>query len=169
MAFSMQILKSSFSVGVDKFKNDMGSRNYGIYGKWIGILTFFLCLALGVANIFHFSLVIIFSILAIVQGFLILFIELPFLLKICPFTDKFVNIMKKFNENWPRAGFYLLMAVVQFLSLIVQTTSLLALAILMLISSICYAFSAFSHQEFHNGQDDSATNLPNEAVLRQVL
>ena len=87
MAFSMQILKSSFGVGVDKFKNDMGSRNYGIYGKWIGILTSFLCLALGIANIFHFSLVIIFSIIAIVQGFLILFVELPFLLKICPFNQ----------------------------------------------------------------------------------
>ena len=72
----------------------------------IGLLCVILCLALGIANIFHANLVIIFSIICIVQGLIILLVEVPFLLKICPLTETFTDFIRKFNKNWPRAGFY---------------------------------------------------------------
>jgi len=37
----------------------------GIYGQWIGIICMILCFALGIANIFHFGLVVIFSIICL--------------------------------------------------------------------------------------------------------
>jgi hypothetical protein len=74
----------------------------------IGLLCVILCLALGIANIFHANLVIIFSIICIVQGLVIILVEVPFLLKICPLTETFTDFIRKFNKNWPRAGFYAL-------------------------------------------------------------
>jgi hypothetical protein len=42
---------------------ELKTRNFSIYGQWIGVLCIILCIALGIANIFHASLVIIFSII----------------------------------------------------------------------------------------------------------
>jgi hypothetical protein len=41
------------------------------------------------------------------QGLVIVFVEIPFLLRICPVTDRFTSFVRVFNQNLPRAGFYL--------------------------------------------------------------
>ncbi|EGV62255.1 Golgi apparatus membrane protein tvp18 [Yamadazyma tenuis] len=156
------------------FSKDFKKKNFSLYGQWIGLLTMLLCLALGVANIFHASLVIIFSIICIVQGLVVLFVEVPFLLKICPLTDTFTNFIKNFDENWPRCGFYLLMSVIQWLSLLVQATSLLVIAILFAISSACYALAAIKHQEYLKTAvsftgNDSLDGQVNDHIVRNVL
>ncbi|KAK6200313.1 uncharacterized protein RJT21DRAFT_121208 [Scheffersomyces amazonensis] len=155
---------------------DFRKKNFSLYGQWIGILTIFLCLALGIANIFHASLVIIFSIICIVQGLVVTFVEIPFLLRICPLTDTFVNFVKNFDENLPRCGFYLLNAVIQWVSLTVQATSLLVVAILFTISSACYALAYFKKQEFlktslqvNDPNDDSLQGQVNAHIVRNVL
>ena len=38
------------------------SRNFSIYGQWIGVLCIILGFALGIANLFHLSALIAFSI-----------------------------------------------------------------------------------------------------------
>ncbi|KAK6459896.1 hypothetical protein DFJ63DRAFT_254726 [Scheffersomyces coipomensis] len=156
--------------------SDFKKKNFSLYGQWIGILTIFLCLALGVANIFHASLVIIFSIICIVQGLVVTFVEIPFLLKICPLTDTFTNFIKNFDENLPRCGFYLLMAVIQWLSLTIQATSLIVVAVLFTISSSCYALAYFTKQEFlktslqvNDPNDDSLQGQVNAHIVRNVL
>lgn len=168
MALNTELLKKL--VNVDGIKSDLKSQNFGIYGKWIGILSVILALALGISNIFRFDLIIIFSIIAIVFGILVLLVEVPFLLKICPFNAEFSTLMKRFNANWPRVGFYAILAIVQWLSLIVKATSLLVLAILWTICAVLYALSAFAHQEFHNGgsSDIGGGEIPASAI-RQIL
>lgn len=128
--------------------SDFRSKNFSLYGQWISILTVFLCLALGIANLFHTSLVFIFSIICIVQGLVVLFVEIPFFLKICPLSENFIGFVKKFDGNLPHCGFYLLNAVIQYLSTVVQATSLLVVAIFFTFSSICYALAEFKHQDY---------------------
>ncbi|AOA61887.1 Late Golgi vesicles protein [Komagataella phaffii CBS 7435] len=151
---------------------DFKSRNFSIYGQWIAIINIFFCLALGIANIFHFSLVILFSIISIVQGLVVVFVEVPFLLKICPMSANFIEFINRFKQNWPRAGFYAGMALVQWLSIIVQATSLIVVASLFTLSAACYGYAALAHQEFRNSNvvgDFDVEALPAEAVVRNIL
>lgn len=80
------------------------------------------CIALGIANVFHLSLLIIFSIICLflphctleeslvnqtrVTGIVLIFVEIPLLTRICPTSEKFDTFVRRFNENWPRAGMY---------------------------------------------------------------
>jgi Uncharacterized conserved protein CG6151-P. len=152
---------------------DFKKKNFSLYGQWIGLFTIILCIALGIANIFHASLVIIFSIICIVQGLVVLFVEVPFLLKICPLTDTFTNFIRHFDDNLPRCGFYLLMSVVQWLSLTLMATSLIVVAVFFLLASSCYALAAVKNQEYLKSSiqvgDDSVQGQVAEHVVRGVL
>ena len=112
----------------------------------MGILAMFLCIALGIANIF--SRALIFSIICLVSGVLLIFVEIPLLLRICPTSKGFDTFVKKFHHNWGRAGLYIIMAVVQWLSIIVEATSLIAAAIILTFAGLCYTAAAIKGQDF---------------------
>ncbi|OJJ00425.1 hypothetical protein ASPVEDRAFT_39888 [Aspergillus versicolor CBS 583.65] len=128
---------------------ELRSRNFSIYGQWTGVLCIILCLAVGIANIFSFNAVlIVFSILCIVSGCILIFTEVPFLLRICPTSEKFDTFIRRFTTNWMRAGMYTVMSVVQWLSLIERGSSLIAAAVLLLIAGIFYALAGLKSQDF---------------------
>lgn len=56
--------------------------------------------------------------------------------------------MRRFTTNYMRAGIYLAMALVQWLSLIKDVTSLLAAAILLTIAASFYALAGIKGQGF---------------------
>ncbi|RPA85282.1 hypothetical protein BJ508DRAFT_6353 [Ascobolus immersus RN42] len=126
------------------------SRNFSIYGQWAGILAMIVCLATGISGLFNIfkPLTIIFAILAIVSGALIIFIEIPLLLKICPTSPKFDEFIKKFHSNYGRALIYFCMSIAQWLSLIVHGTALIAAAIFLLFPAIFYGLAGLKKQEF---------------------
>lgn len=107
-------------------------------------------LAVGIANLFHVfrPLIIIFAIICIVSGALIIFIEIPLLLRICPTSEKFDVFMRRFTTNYLRAGFYLVLSIVQWLSLIVEASSLIAAAVFMLIAAVFYALAGLKGHDF---------------------
>lgn len=154
---------------------DFKKKNFSLYGQWIAILTMILCFALGFANIFHLSFLVAFGIVCVVQGFVVLFLEMPFLLKICPLSGPFINFINKFDENLPRCGFYLLMGVIQWLSLLNGASSLLVVAILFTISSGCYGLAVLKHQEFEKstiqiaGAPDTVQGQVGAQIARNVL
>ncbi|KAH8808452.1 golgi apparatus membrane protein-like protein tvp18 [Xylogone sp. PMI_703] len=127
---------------------EFATRNFSIYGQWTGVICIFLCFALGIANCFHISLVILFSIICLVSSFLIVFIEIPLLLRICPTSATFDTFMRRFTTNYMRAAFYGVMALVQWLSIIVATTSLIAAAVLLTIAAAFYALAGIKGQGF---------------------
>ncbi|KAH3683163.1 hypothetical protein WICPIJ_005860 [Wickerhamomyces pijperi] len=158
-------------INKEGLKEDLYSRNWSVYGQWLGIFSILLSLIFGIANIFHFSTVIVFSILAIVQGLVILFVEVPFLLKICPMSENFTTFIQKFNNNWPRVAFYAIMAVIQWLSLLTMATSLLVLAVVFTLCAIFYAIAALKHQKFQNASNvvnTDVTTYPAE-TFREIL
>ncbi|KAA8646176.1 hypothetical protein EYZ11_004781 [Aspergillus tanneri] len=125
------------------------SRNFSIYGQWTGVICIVLCFALGIANIFTFHpVLIIFSIICLVSSFLLIFVEVPFLLRICPTSEKFDNFVRRFTTNWMRAAMYTILSVVQWLSLLVRATSLIAAAVFLIIAAIFYALAGLKSQDF---------------------
>ncbi|KAK0617100.1 clathrin-coated vesicle protein [Immersiella caudata] len=130
-------------------KEEFATRNFSIYGQWLGILGMILCFALGIANIFTFYIfIIIFAILALVSAFVILFIEVPLLLRICPTSSGFDAAIRRVSTNYMRAGAYGVMAIVQWLSIIPRATSLIAAAVILTITSICYLLAGIKGQAF---------------------
>ncbi|KAK9600815.1 Golgi apparatus membrane protein tvp18 [Aspergillus fumigatus] len=116
-----------------------------------GVLCIILCIALGIANIFSFAVLrIIFSVLCLISGLILIFIEVPFLLRICPTSSKFDAFIRRFTTNWMRAAMYGVMSVVQWLSLLPGSgaSSLIVAAVFLLIASIFYALAGLKSQEF---------------------
>ncbi|KAJ5918502.1 hypothetical protein N7454_000134 [Penicillium verhagenii] len=125
------------------------SRNFSIYGQWTGVLGMILCLALGIANIFTVHVVrIIFSVLALASTFVILFIEVPWLLRICPTSSTFDAFIRRFTTNWMRAAMYLVLSGIQWASLCTGASSLIAVAVVLIIAALFYAFAGLRNQEF---------------------
>lgn len=130
-------------------KEEFQTRNFSIYGQWLGILSMIICLATGIATIFSFAvLLIIFCALAIASAFVILFIEVPLLLRICPTSEKFDTFVRKISTNWLRAAAYGVMSVIQFLSILGGRSSLIAAAVFLLLTAICYTLAAVKGQDF---------------------
>ncbi|PSR97402.1 hypothetical protein BD289DRAFT_100752 [Coniella lustricola] len=130
-------------------KEEFATRNFSIYGQWLGVLSMILGFALGIANIFTFNvLIIIFCALLLASTLIILFIEVPFLLRICPTSSTFDGYVRMISTNYMRAAAYGVMALIQWLSIIPKATSLIAEAIVMTLTALCYLLAAVKHQEF---------------------
>ncbi|KAJ4398451.1 Golgi apparatus membrane protein tvp18 [Neurospora sp. IMI 360204] len=130
-------------------KDEFATRNFSIYGQWLGILSMILCFALGIANIFTFRVIIIvFSVITLCFSFVILFVEVPLLLRICPTSSGFDNAIRKVSTNYMRAAAYGIMAAVVFLSNIDRATSLIVPGIFLSLTGLCYALAALKGQAF---------------------
>ena len=82
------------------------------------------------------------------SSFVILFVEVPLLLRICPTSAKFDELIRKITTNYMRAATYGVMSLIQWLSLIRSATSLLAAAVFLLLTAICYALAGIKGQAF---------------------
>ncbi|KAJ5135147.1 uncharacterized protein N7515_004425 [Penicillium bovifimosum] len=125
------------------------SRNFSIYGQWTGVLCIILCLALGIAAIFSFNVVlIIIGCFSIASAFVILFVEVPFLLRICPTSPKFDAFIRRFTTNWMRAAMYTVLSAIQWVSLAERASSLIAGAVFLIITAVFYALAGLKKQDF---------------------
>ncbi|KAJ5293957.1 hypothetical protein N7499_009787 [Penicillium canescens] len=124
------------------------SRNFSIYGQWTGVVCIVLCFALGLANCFHLGLRLIFSIICLASSFVLVFVEVPFLLRICPTSSKFDAFVRRFTTNWMRATMYGILSAIQFASISVGASSLIAAAVVLLIAALFYGLAGLKSQEF---------------------
>lgn len=83
-----------------------------------------------------------------VSGLILIFIEVPLLLRICPTSEKFDVFIRRFTTNYMRAGMYGVMSLIQWLSLTRETTSLVAAAVLLLAAAVSYLIAAVRGQGF---------------------
>jgi Uncharacterized conserved protein CG6151-P len=82
------------------------------------------------------------------SAFVILFIEVPFLLRICPTSPKFDGFIRRFTTNWMRAAMYTILSGIQWASLCDGASSLIAAAVVLLIAALFYALAGLKSQEF---------------------
>lgn len=80
--------------------------------------------------------------------FIIVFIEIPLLLRICPTSSAFDGYVRMISTNYMRAAAYGIMALVQWLSIIPRATSLIAEAIVLSATALCYLLAAVKNQQF---------------------
>ncbi|KAL8756305.1 MAG: hypothetical protein Q9184_004542 [Pyrenodesmia sp. 2 TL-2023] len=83
-----------------------------------------------------------------ISGLILIFVEVPLLLRICPTSERFDVFIRRFTTNYMRAAMYTIMSVIQWLSLIRKTTSLVASAVLLLAAAICYLIAGLKGQGF---------------------
>lgn len=83
-----------------------------------------------------------------VWGAILIFVEVPFLLRICPTSAKFDTFIRRFTTNWMRAAMYGVMSAVQWVSLVTGASSLIAAAVVLLIAGLFYSLAALKSQEF---------------------
>ena len=95
---------------------------------------------------------------------MILFIEIPFLLRICPTSSKFDDFIRKFSTNYMRAAVYGVMSLVQWLSLIIGASSLIAAAVFLLITGAFYGIAAARKDEFM-----SSKTLGGQGVAQMIV
>ncbi|KAK3059776.1 Golgi apparatus membrane protein tvp18 [Coniosporium uncinatum] len=147
--------------------DEFRTRNFSIYGQWTGVLCMILCFALGIANLFPIGrpiLLIIFAIIALISSFIILFIEVPLLLRICPTSPGFDGFIRRFTTNYMRAGIYFIMSLAQWLSLLVDASGLIAVAVFLLLAAAFYALAGLKHQEFM-----SSKTLGGQGVAQMIV
>lgn len=82
------------------------------------------------------------------SGLILIFVEIPLLLRICPTSSTFDNFIRRFTTNYMRAAIYGTMSLVQWLSLIKDATSLIAAAVMLLLAAICYLIAGLKGQGF---------------------
>lgn len=82
------------------------------------------------------------------SGLILIFVEIPLLLRICPTSPTFDNFIRRFTTNYMRAAIYGTMSLIQWLSIIVDPTSLIAAAIVLLLAAACYAIAGLKGQGF---------------------
>jgi len=135
--------------------DEFRTRNWSIYAQWAGVISMILCFAVGIANIVMFwkIVTVVFGAICLASSLVILFIEVPLLLRICPTSEKFDVFIRKFSTNVTRAGMYLAMAALQWLSLLGGPTSLIAAAVLLTFTGVFYGIAALRKDEFMSSKD----------------
>ncbi|KAL8849754.1 MAG: hypothetical protein Q9221_005298 [Calogaya cf. arnoldii] len=85
----------------------------------------------------------------LISGLVLIFVEIPLLLRICPTSEKFDVFIRRFTTNYMRAGMYAVMSLIQWLTLVTnRTTSLLAAAVFLLLAGVCYLIAGLKGQGF---------------------
>jgi len=147
--------------------DEFRTRNWSIYAQWAGVISMILCFALGIANIINIlrPVLIIFGALCLASSLVILFIEVPLLLRICPTSEKFDSFIRRFSTNYTRAAIYLTMSAVQWLSLVThEATSLIAAAVFLLITASFYAIAGLRKDQFM-----SSKTLGGQGVAQMIV
>ncbi|KFY27400.1 hypothetical protein V493_03507 [Pseudogymnoascus sp. VKM F-4281 (FW-2241)] len=148
LVFAPELVVHRYQIAFKEISNDDAQRGVRLEEFQLGVVCIFLCFALGIANLFHLSLVIIFSVFCLVSSFIIIFIEIPLLMRVCPTSSTFDTFMQRFTTNYMRALIYLVMAAIQWISLVVDATSLIAAAVLLTITAGLYALAGVKGQAF---------------------
>ncbi|CAO3608016.1 unnamed protein product [Mucor hiemalis] len=119
------------------------TRNFSLYAQWLGIVSIILLVVLGV---FTLTSNPIFSIIGWVIAFILFFVEVPLCTKFCPTSPKFDGFISRFENSYYRGAMYIIFAIIMFLSTTINTTSLVAPAVTLLLTFICYVIAAVKKQ-----------------------
>ncbi|KAI9305484.1 hypothetical protein BJ944DRAFT_265115 [Cunninghamella echinulata] len=139
---------------LDEFK----SRNFSLYAQWGGVISIILLIVLGAICL---TGNVPFSIIGWVFAFILFFVEVPLCIRFCPTSPRFDSFVSKFENSYLRAGLYLVMAIIMFLSTTVSKTILLLPAVILLFTSIFYLIAAVKQQPHASSKILGGTGVDN--------
>ncbi|CAO3691445.1 unnamed protein product [Rhizopus stolonifer] len=125
--------------------DEVKSRNFSLYGQWLGIISIILLIALGIVG---FMSHVVFSIVGWIIALILVGVEIPLCFKMCPTSPKFDTFITYFENCYFRAAMYLVFAVVMFLSNLLNVGPLIATGVSLLLAAICYGIGAATGQAF---------------------
>ena len=99
-----------------------------------------------------------------VSAFVIVFIEIPLLLRICPTSQTFDAFIRRFETNYMRAAIYGVMSVIQWISISYKVSSLIAAAVLLLIAALFYLAAGIKGQAFQGSK-----TLGGQGVAQMII
>ncbi|KAG2190343.1 hypothetical protein INT46_011598 [Mucor plumbeus] len=138
--------------------DEVKSRNFSLYGQWLGIISIILLIALGIVG---FISHVVFSIVGWVIAFILIVVEIPLCMKFCPTSPKFDGFIAYFENCYFRAILYLVFAVVMFLSNLINVGPLIACGVSLLLAAICYGIAAVTGQAFASSKILGGTGVDN--------
>ncbi|KAJ1968263.1 Golgi apparatus membrane protein tvp18 [Dispira parvispora] len=126
------------------FKEEFLAGKFTVYAQWSALIAMILLIVLGAVTFFTH---VIFSALAIAIGVLIIPLEIPIFLKICPTTPGFDKFVKVFDNAWLRFAAYLIFSGVIWASLTLNGGVLVVGAAFLTVTCLCYFVAALRKQE----------------------
>ncbi|CAO3626030.1 unnamed protein product [Cunninghamella blakesleeana] len=138
--------------------DEITSKNFSLYGQWLGIISIILLIALGIVGFIGH---VVFSIVGWVIAFILILVEIPLCLKLCPTSPKLDGFISYFENCYFRAAMYLIFAVVMFLSNLMYQTPLIAAAVALLLGAISYGAAAAMGQTFASSRILGGTGTDN--------
>ncbi|KAI8328302.1 hypothetical protein EDC96DRAFT_530697 [Choanephora cucurbitarum] len=138
--------------------DEVRSKNFALYGQWLGIISIILLIALGIVG---FLSHVVFSIVGWVIAFILVFVEVPLCLKVCPTSPKFDGFISRFENCYFRAAMYLVFAIVMLLSNLLNVGPLIACGVSLLLAAISYGIAAFTGQAFASSRIFGGTGVDN--------
>ncbi|KAM3580491.1 Golgi apparatus membrane protein tvp18 [Umbelopsis sp. WA50703] len=138
--------------------NEFASRNFSLYGQWLGLASLVCLVVLGV---FSLGSNPVFAILGWVFAFILVFVEVPLCMKFCPTSPRFDSFATRFENSYLRTLLYLVMAIVMFLSATISKTLLLLPACLLLFAAISYGIAAIKGQPHASSTALGGTGVDN--------
>ncbi|KAG0020129.1 Golgi apparatus membrane protein tvp18 [Podila clonocystis] len=116
---------------IDEFR----SGNFSLYGQWQVSLILFAFIPI------H----IVWSIIAWIIAFLLVFIEVPLCLKCCPTSAKFDTFLHNFQNSYFRAAAYLVFAILMWIAFKSVTLQIIS-ALLLTGAAVSYTIAAIRKQ-----------------------
>ncbi|KAF9371847.1 Golgi apparatus membrane protein tvp18 [Podila verticillata] len=108
----------------------------------------FRCGLLSIVSLILFAFIpihFVWSIIAWVIAFLLVFIEVPMCLKCCPTSAKFDNFLHSFQNSYFRAAAYLVFAILMWIAFKSVTLQVIS-ALLLTGAAVSYTIAAVRHQ-----------------------
>ncbi|KAH8554805.1 hypothetical protein BGW37DRAFT_211371 [Umbelopsis sp. PMI_123] len=138
--------------------DEFRSKNFSLYGQVFGIISIILLIALGIVT---FLSHVVFSIVGWVIAFILILVEVPLCMRMCPTSEKFDTFVRYFENTLFRAVMYLVFAVVMFLSSLLNTGPLIAAGVSLLLGALCYGFATVKGQGFASSSLLGGTGVDN--------
>ncbi|ORX63197.1 Golgi apparatus membrane protein tvp18 [Hesseltinella vesiculosa] len=138
--------------------SEFTSMNFSLYGQWTGLIAVIMLIIFGILG---FMSHVVFSIVGWVIAIILIFVEIPLCLKICPTSPKFDQFLSYFENCYFRAALYLGFAIIMFLSNLLNVGPLIAAAVFLLLASIFYGLAAFKGQPFASTKVLGGTGVDN--------
>ncbi|KAI8819137.1 uncharacterized protein EV422DRAFT_119052 [Fimicolochytrium jonesii] len=123
--------------------SELKSGKFTIYAQWAAILSVLFLIIFSITNIIS---LLLFAILAWIEAFFMIWLEIPLLTVCCPGGPKIDAFQRFFQNTLFRSILYAVFAVVMWLSILSSASTLIIAAITLSFTSIFYFISVFKKE-----------------------
>ncbi|KNC95823.1 uncharacterized protein SPPG_08763 [Spizellomyces punctatus DAOM BR117] len=145
--------------------SEIKSGKFTIYAQWAAILSVIFLIVFSITN---FISVLPFAIISWVEAFFMIWLEIPLLTVCLPGGPKIESFKQFFANTLFRSALYAVFAVLIWLSILMQATSLLTAAITLTLTCVFYLISVFKKEELERSGVTGGQGVASAAAMGRV-